>query len=281
MVLQNSEKDFSYLLSKLNFNTDKDKTLQEFKLLQVSVMQAQSSIGEIMRIDTFWHKTFESLNSDNYSNVSKVIKCLLCLSHGSADIERSFSRSKRILTEDKCSMGERMLKAKLNIVSDLASVNFRPELMYIDKDLMQAARRAYSSYTEYLEDKKKKVVEETRLKEEQENKIRKEKELQKEFSETKEAIQSLEEHIKSQKVELEETVALKERTITDAQKMIGEGAKKKDLHLISVGQGMLDNAFTFNTKLGEINNNIKTFEKQLNVKRSKALDYASQKLKTN
>lgn len=56
------------------------------------------------RIDAYWHRIFERQNDINeckYPQISLVVKNVLALSHGNADVERGFSVSLKILTEDK------------------------------------------------------------------------------------------------------------------------------------------------------------------------------------
>ncbi|CAN7945309.1 unnamed protein product, partial [Ixodes hexagonus] len=54
------------------------------------------------RVDDFWQTIFE-LRLDNgafkYPLLGALVKALLCLSHGNADVERGFSENRRMLQE--------------------------------------------------------------------------------------------------------------------------------------------------------------------------------------
>ena len=71
------------------------------------------------------------------------------------DIEKNFSISIRVLTDDKSRMMERTLNAKLNIKTGLKYFNGKPEMVPMIKDLIISARFAHSKHQEYSEEKKK------------------------------------------------------------------------------------------------------------------------------
>ncbi|KAF0750205.1 Uncharacterized protein FWK35_00014447, partial [Aphis craccivora] len=74
------------------------------------------------RIEHFWNNIFDlksGLGEIKYSTVTKVVRACLTLSHGSAEVERGFSRSGNILTDDKSAMSCRMSNGRLNIQDGL------------------------------------------------------------------------------------------------------------------------------------------------------------------
>ena len=53
------------------------------------------------RIDVYWNQFFKKTDKAGemkYQLVSNVVKAALSLSHGSADVERGFSSSQRVMT---------------------------------------------------------------------------------------------------------------------------------------------------------------------------------------
>jgi hypothetical protein len=58
-----------------------------------------------------------------YPLISGVVKASLSLSHGNADVERTFSKSGRILTEDKTCMGLKMLNTRLVICNGMNAMS--------------------------------------------------------------------------------------------------------------------------------------------------------------
>lgn len=95
-----------------------------------------------------------------YPLLAEVVKAALSLSHGNADVERSFSKSKRVLTEDKAQMSERTLDAKLTVIDALKSYNNRAALVTITGDFITRAYGAHNSYMNYLEAEKNKKIKE-------------------------------------------------------------------------------------------------------------------------
>lgn len=105
-----------------------DTLSDEWKLLQ---LERGSSELHSSRIDHYWRQFFP-----NYPTVAKVVKVCLSMSHGSADVERGFSLSGRVLSEDKAAMSLRTLNAKLTVADALKRVDNTPELIPITKNLI-------------------------------------------------------------------------------------------------------------------------------------------------
>ncbi|KAE8741989.1 hypothetical protein FOCC_FOCC012469 [Frankliniella occidentalis] len=121
--------------------------------------------------EVFKIKSFD--NEAKFPLVAKVLKAALAVSHGSSDVERGFSESGNVLTEDKCRMNERSLNAKLNIKSGMKFFHNKPHLLPMDKNLLLSGRLAHSKYKEYLDGEKKKEEEAKRKKKEAEEETRK------------------------------------------------------------------------------------------------------------
>ncbi|CAI6374585.1 unnamed protein product [Macrosiphum euphorbiae] len=139
----------------LPFHVDTDVLINEWTLSKLEKVDEKSTE---LRIDHYWKQFFTKTNlsgGEKYPNVSKIVKACLSLVHGSADIERSFSCSGRILTEDRVSMCERTLNAILYSKDALKHYNNKLHLVLITKELINMARGAYLHYKDYLEDKKK------------------------------------------------------------------------------------------------------------------------------
>ena len=61
-----------------------------------------------LRIDKYWHKIFSRRDDsgDNFVVLPKMVKCVLSLCHSNADVERSFSTIKRMLTKQNMVLNE-------------------------------------------------------------------------------------------------------------------------------------------------------------------------------
>ena len=68
--------------------------------------------------------------------LTKLIKAVLTLSHGSADVECGLSRSVRILGEDQALMSERVLDARLMVYDTLRLHGGKPERLLFQKNCL-------------------------------------------------------------------------------------------------------------------------------------------------
>ncbi|KAK3911869.1 Stress response protein nst1 [Frankliniella fusca] len=193
----------------LPINVSVTRFLDEFKLLQTEDLPAWNP--ETGRVDHFWRKIFRVKSVDNeakYPLVSKVFKAALAVSHSSSDVERVFSESGNVLTDDKTRMNERTVNAKLNIKSGLNFYLNKPQLVPMSKDLLLSGRLAHSKYKEYLEAERKKEDEAKRRKEEAEEDVRKRAEFMKSQNKMRRSIADMESKVKELKgAEKEETKA--------------------------------------------------------------------------
>ena len=59
-----------------------------------------------LRVDQFWHKVFitSDATGEKFSVLPKMIKCALVLCHSNADVERSLSINKKVVTKQNVSM---------------------------------------------------------------------------------------------------------------------------------------------------------------------------------
>ncbi|XP_063245001.1 uncharacterized protein LOC134546246 [Bacillus rossius redtenbacheri] len=97
------------------------------------------------RLDTFWVQLIEG--KKEYENLFKVVKLLLILSHGSANIERGFSVNKEILVEN---LKEPSLIAQRRIFDFVSNEPGGLMKLDIPKAMIHAVRNAYSMYSEAL-----------------------------------------------------------------------------------------------------------------------------------
>ncbi|KAK3931985.1 Zinc finger protein 862 [Frankliniella fusca] len=254
----------------LPINVSVTRFLDEFKLLQTEDLPAWNP--ETGRVDHFWRKVFQIKSVDNeakYPLVSKVFKAALAVSHGSSDVERGFSESGNVLTDDKTRMNERTLNAKLNIKSGLNFYQNKPQLVPMSKDLLLSGRLAHSKYKEYLEAERKKEDEAKRRKEEAEEDVRKRAEFMKSQNKMRRSIADMESKVKELKrAEKEETKA-SEQLLSEGQKKLEKALKNKDLEGARVAFGMISGAQ--NMKKIKTSDELKSLATKLDKKKSTLL----------
>jgi len=230
--------DINKIASIMPFKVDCNKLVDEWKLLRFESLPNTSA-----RIDHFWNNIFDlksGLGEIKYPIVTQVVKACLTLSHGSAEVERGFSKSGNILTDDKSAMSCRMLNGRLNIQDGLSRYNKKPELVPMTKELLLSARLAHSKYVNFLEESKKKKTEQEnqqKLKEEEER-LRMEEEKQ--LINTKENIVDLEkQYLNAKKVEEKQKKAV-DTFLEEATERLQKAIDSNDLVNAQVAVGMLD-----------------------------------------
>lgn len=145
------------------------------------------------------------------------------MTHGSADIERGFSTSGDVLTDDKTEMTERTLNARLNSKCGLQLFfGNSPLLVPIDNNFIKSGRYAYQNYSIYME--KRKEEEKEKQKEEELNEQRR--------------MENVEILSKKRKDQSKNASKL----MSEANERLKKAIAKKDLTEISMAQGMMEGA---------------------------------------
>jgi hypothetical protein len=96
-----------------------------------------------------------------YSCLGKLVRACLSLSHGNADVERSFSVNKQVVTADRVSLGQETISA-LRFVKDAVRIQGNGQVsgVPVTHRMLQLARSAYSVYQEQLEKKEAEIEKE-------------------------------------------------------------------------------------------------------------------------
>lgn len=94
-------------------------------------------------MDDFWYTIFD--RPTKYTNLDILVKSLLCISHGNADVERGFSTSGLVLTDLKPQMKVRTL------IDEIKSYQNKIHLFPINSDLIKLAHNAKKRYDLYLQ----------------------------------------------------------------------------------------------------------------------------------
>lgn len=197
------------------------------------------------RLDDFWNKIFdlkEVYESPKFPTVTKIVKCLMSLTHGSADIERDFSSSGKVLTPDKAKMSVRTLNARLNIKCGLKKF-FQNSVVTvpIDKQFVNSARYAYQNYSAHME----KCREEEKQKEEQkeldEQKQIENKRIFEKITSGKSEIEKLEAILK-EKIKSQPDNASK--LLSEANERLKHAITKKNMSEITLAQAVIEGSKT-------------------------------------
>lgn len=112
------------------------------------------------RIDHYWASVFQEKSTQGRFKCSvrqKLVKSLLSLAHGNADVERSLSANKMIVTPFRASLGDLTING-LRALKDHIKMIGEPYNEQITKGLLQASREAHKAYSKRLYDEREELA---------------------------------------------------------------------------------------------------------------------------
>ena len=129
-------------------STQVDKALSEFTSFHESCMSEKRYDFEKFkqhkdRLDDFFMKT----EIGSYKNLFSILKLLLVLSHGQANVERCFSVNSNVL---KFNMSENSIVSRKLIIDHMKCHNLSPQSFPITNDLLKSVRSSRQRYEQYL-----------------------------------------------------------------------------------------------------------------------------------
>ena len=110
------------------------------------------------RIDHYWAKVFQMKTlSENemFPHLKKLIKAVLTLSHGNADVERSLSVNKQAVGTNRTLLTPESLNGIRQVKDAVAAEDGKIHAMDFNKELLSCTRRANQRYRQRLDEKKK------------------------------------------------------------------------------------------------------------------------------
>jgi len=141
-----------------------DSVSTEWRLYQVdadiSPEWAESADGHVASVDEYWSqvaKQKDGLGNPKYINLMLVVKAVLCVSHGQADVERGFSLNKHIVDETRVNLKQHTISA-LRTVKDVINKYQEVEKIPVTRDLIRRFRGAHAAYTEFLSSQQKEAT---------------------------------------------------------------------------------------------------------------------------
>ncbi|KAH9375768.1 hypothetical protein HPB48_023017 [Haemaphysalis longicornis] len=186
------------------------------ELALVSTEKLQYDPGEC--IDVAWQPIFvlrgKNSGPPRYLLLGKLVKSLLCLSHGNADVERGFSKNRRLLLE-RSNLSIESINGLRAIQSFSKRYNRDVATIPIKADMMKAVKQSHKRYIE-------------RIAREDEHAAKRSK-LGSNCSSTK----------PQQKQDPNTEIHLAKKMLTNAEALIAKGMKSQAFADIASGQALL------------------------------------------
>ena len=96
------------------------------------------------RLDEFFMKQTGIVS---YTNLLPILKLVLVLSHGQANVERCFIVNNNVL---KCNMSQKSIMLRKLIIDHMKSHKLLPQSFLITKSLLRSVRSSLQRYEQYL-----------------------------------------------------------------------------------------------------------------------------------
>ena len=127
-----------------------DKAFAQFPEFISNEMKLVNGSEDIDRLDDFY---FKEAKIGVYPELASVLKIILTLSHGQADVERGFSLNKSSL---QTNINENSVVGKRLVKDHMLANNLKPHEIVFTSQLRKSCRLAHSRYIAHLEDMREK-----------------------------------------------------------------------------------------------------------------------------
>lgn len=235
------------------------------------------------RVDQYWNRIFSLktvFGDPKYPQLTRLVKTILVIPHGNADVERGFSQTGNFLTEDRTCLSAASVNALQSTKDGLREFGNHGYKVPVTADFIKKGLHAHASYMKRLEEEK--IIKEERRKKRDEEKQKQKRDL--EELEAKKADHEEKTRVGKQMIFKEKDLLKKEdeakkekeaynSLIEEANERIKSALKNKDIQSAQIGQTMLEAAIA---KQGEKSNELETIRKeQKEVEKTKRtmLDY--------
>ena len=178
-----------------------------------------------------------------YSVLEKLVKSLLSLAHGNADVEQSLSANKTTVTPDRASLGDLTING-LRAVKDHIKMIGEPHNVQITKGRLQASREAHKAYSKRLSGEREELAKNKKLEEAEKQRLGDaEKEREKEAKKLEQSRLNLCEREKelAKSEEFKDNELQRAKTLyEEANDRLLKAIKSKNLNEATVAQGLLE-----------------------------------------
>lgn len=233
----------------INILTDEWKMYQAQEIpegwYKESVVDGKSGETEkYVRIDHYWKKVLEQKNSmgtARFKVLPKLIKAVLCLAHGNAEVERSLSENKRVLTPERSQLTDESINA-LRLTKDAVRVtgSGQAHQMPITPSLIQARRSAYGVYSKRLAEEREKKAKTQRMKDQREKDAQAKKEQLESLDRKKRTLADRDKEVAKEQDRCREELKAAEGLYGEVTKRLQKAITDKNMQEITVVQGLME-----------------------------------------
>lgn len=200
-----------------------------------------------------------------------MITCL-CLCHGNADVERSLSINKKLLTSERALLSEESLNG-LRLTRDAVNM-YKGNVtdVPITKELQSHVTKSYQKYRERVEIENAEARLLQSKRQAMREQVEKEKQALKQNEERKRKLGEKEKEVKKSEEQLKSDLAKANHVFAEANKRLAEAIKKKDFVELDIAQGLMEVAKADLDKVTAAVESCREQRQDIDSKRQKMLD---------
>ena len=199
---------------------------------------------KFIRVDHFWRKIDDLkdvMGEKKFPSIMKVVKTVLILGHGNAEVERGFSESGKSVTDDRVRLSEASING-IRATTDGLKAFKGPGSVPITKQLLQLGRSAHAHHVLHLDkDKKEKEEVQKQLTLQKERAAQMEAQKQ-QLAKEKKDLNSKEKELERQEAAQQECMEVEDTILKEANAKLRAAVRKKDFKEVSVAQATIEAA---------------------------------------
>ena len=198
--------------------------------------------GQLIRVDHYWNNVLSLTNASGemkYPFLRKLVLTCLCLPHGNADVERSLSINKKLVTAERTLLAEESVNG-LRLTRDAVSMYKKIDDIPITKGMLSSVRLAHSKYKERIEAEKADALLLEAKRKEDAQKQKEEKEKREKQQHEKRKLNDKEKEVKKSEAELKIDMERANQIFDEANDRLVKAIKNKDFKEINLAQSLLD-----------------------------------------
>jgi hypothetical protein len=234
------------------------------------------------RVDEYWKMVFKQKNAlgmPKFIILPKFVKAVLCLAHGNAEVERSLSENKRVVTPERSSLSPESINA-LRSTKDAIRIQVSGQVhkMPLPSGLLQSAKVAHAVYKSRCEEEREKKNLEKLLKEKKQKEQDALQETINELDQKKRKLLDKEKVVIDKQKKHEKALKTAEDLYNEANKRLVVAIGNRNMDEVSVVQGLMEVA---KKKTEEARSQLEKCRKEkeaIDAKRRKVLDNYSKTL---
>ena len=218
----------------------------EWKMYQLQDITDSLKIDDTqkdIRVDDYWNRVLQSKSCDGspkYKVLGPLVKAVLCFAHGNAEVERSLSENKKMLSKERTLLSDSSING-LRMVKDAVKVSPGGVAdINITKGLLEAGRKAHALYKRRIEEEEieRQQAKKARLESEAEQKRLEE--SRKELEGRKLSLKEKEKAMIKLDKQLGQDLQSAEKLFGEANERLKKAIKKKDFDEAGIAQGLID-----------------------------------------